>query len=357
MDILSQLIPSLSEGLFVFDAAGRLVLLNPSAERILGRSEKAVLGLSVEELFPSAAELPDLVRLCLEGGRAHFKSGVQIADAEGKASFLTVSVSPLEEPDGRLVGAALLARDETLLRQIDTTYRRAEQLASFNTLNLGMAHEIKNPLGGIKGATQLLRADLADGSPLTEHCDLILREVERIDGLLENMLQAVTGRGATFTEVNIHEVLNNVIELVALSEGPAQASFLCSYDPSLPPIRADRNGLTQVFMNLVKNAVEASPPSGRITLRTSIPVISPDSPASGMKGGALEVDIEDEGPGFAPDVKDFATPFFTTKPKGVGLGLAITQQIIQNHGGVLDLANLEGGGARVRVFLPLTSPR
>lgn len=355
MSLESHLTDSLIEGLFLFDIQGRLVRINPSGERILGRSLKAVEGKSAGEIFTDSGELADMVRSSLDHGRAVVHSGILITGPEGRKITLSVSVSPIQEPDGTVIGAALLARDETLHWQVDRAHRRADQLAAFGVLNLGMAHEIKNPLGGIKGATQLMASELHADSPMVEYCEVILREVDRIDGLLEALLAAVPRENNRQTQINIHELLDEVIGLLELSEETAGLSFKRVYDPSLPDIKGDRNGLLQVFLNLLKNSVEASSPGGEIIVRTQVPVGGHHGAPGAVRGGFLEVVVADEGAGFDPYIKEYKTPFVTTKPKGVGLGLAISEQIVHNHGGSLVLENPEGGGAEVRVFLPLSS--
>ncbi|UCF30285.1 MAG: PAS domain-containing protein, partial [bacterium] len=190
MSVEAHLIPSLTEGLFLFDANCRLVRLNPSGERLLGRSERSMAGTEVEKIFPRNPDLADLIRAAIGGGRSMTQRDFELTNADGEQFFLSLSVSILQEPDGTTQGAVVLARDETLLREIDRSFRRADHLTTLATLNLGMAHEIKNPLGGIKGAAQLLRLELGDDHPLAEHCGIILREVERVDRLLESLLSA-----------------------------------------------------------------------------------------------------------------------------------------------------------------------
>lgn len=359
LNLESHFIASLFEGIFIFDAQEKLLRINTSGERIIGRSEKATAGVTADDLFPKNPELAELVRTSLTENRALVHSGIDYNDPGGKPLHLSVSTSPIQEPDGTVIGAALVVRDETLLKEIDRSQRRADQLATLGIMNLGMAHEIKNPLGGIKGAAQLLRSDLEEGSPLIEYSDVILREVDRIDSLLEGLLSAQPRREVHYEELNIHEVLNEVIHLLEMSDETSCLTFTKSFDPSLPPIKGDRNGLTQVFLNLFKNAVEASPPGGEVIIRTLVPVGTPrgQMPFSRtrQKGGVLEVDVIDQGQGFDPAAGDFPAPFFTTKTKGVGLGLAITEQIIRNHEGALLLENREEGGAVVRVYLPLGS--
>jgi len=354
-----HLTDSLVEGLFLFDTQARLVRINPSGERILGRSWRSVAKEDAGVVFSSTPELAEMVKASLIENRAVVHSGLTMPGPDTKTINLSVSVSPIQEPDGTVVGAALLVRDETILRDIDRAYRRADQLATFGALNLGMAHEIKNPLGGIKGATQLLGSDLEPDSPMMEYCDVILREVERIDGLLETLLAAVPREEFRTTRINIHEILDEVVKLLELSEEAAGLIFYRVYDPSLPTLHGDRNGLIQVFMNLLKNAIEASSPGDEITIKTLVPVGGPvgtsGTPRSGARGGFLEVTVEDQGQGLDPNIKEYTTPFVTTKSKGVGLGLAISDQIIHNHGGSLVLDNRKEGGAMVRVYLPLKS--
>jgi len=357
LSLESHLIDSLVEGLFLFDTRGHLVRINPSGERLLRKSLKSIVNKDAEEIFTGNPELAEMVKTALDESRAVVHSDLAITGPDEKTFSLSVSVSPIQEPDGNVVGAALVIRDETILRDIDRAHRRADQLATFSVLNLGMAHEIKNPLGGIKGATQLLGSELEPESPLMEYCDVILREVERIDGLLESLLAAGPREELRSSEINIHEILDEVVNLLELSEETDGLSFLRAYDPSLPNLNGDRNGLLQVFLNLLKNAAEASVPGSVITVKTQVPVGAPVRTGSSHKaagrGGFVEVIVMDEGEGFDPDIKDFTTPFITTKSKGVGLGLAISEQIVRDHGGTLVLDNREQGGAEVHVFLPL----
>jgi two-component system sensor histidine kinase AtoS len=226
MSLESHLTDSLVEGLFLFDTRARLVRINPSGERILGRSFRSVANEDAVKVFSGNPELGEMVKSSLSENRAVVHSGLTMTGPEGRSINLSVSVSPIQEPDGTIVGAALLVRDETILRDIDRAYRRADQLATFGILNLGMAHEIKNPLGGIKGATQLLISELTPDSPMIEYCEVILREVERIDGLLETLLAAVPREELRSTEINIHEILDEVMNLLELSEEAVGLTFL-----------------------------------------------------------------------------------------------------------------------------------
>jgi len=360
LSLESNLIDSLFEGLLILDDRGHVRKINPSAERILGKSRKSVMGMPVQGLFPGNTGVAELVETSLAEGRTLVRSGIEYTFPGRSPLNLFVSVSCLQKPDGSIDGAVLLIRDETLLKEVDRSHRRADQLSSMDILNLGMAHEIRNPLGGIKGSAQLLSSEIKQESPLQEYCEVILREVNRIDSLIESLLAANPKGDIHTEEINIHEVLNEALALVKMSDKGREMTFSKVYDPSLPSITAERNGLFQVFLNLFKNAVEASPPRGEIIIRTLTPVGGPLShllaSEKKYKGGLLEVDVMDQGHGFDPVITEFGTPFFTTKSKGVGLGLAICERIIRNHGGSLSLDNREEGGAKVRIFLPM-NPR
>jgi two-component system nitrogen regulation sensor histidine kinase GlnL len=361
-----ELIPSLVEALFLFDREGRLARLNPAGERLLGRSERTCRGRDARALFPANPEVPGAVEGALREGRTVAHLAVRLARGAGEESFLALSVSPTQDAEGRVLGAVLLARDETLLQALERSFRKAGQLATLGTLALGFAHEIRNPLGGIKGATQLLAMELPPGSPLAEHCRVVLREVERIDALLESLMGLTPRDPPAFAPLDVNQLLLETVALIErwIGGGGAPARppvrLQAFYGPNLPPVRGDRRALAQAFLNLLKNAVEASPPGGLVEVRSTLSTGSLLRPGSFGSAGALEAVFEDEGCGFPAGVREFS-PFFTTKPKGVGLGLVISERIVQSHGGRLVLEDRRGPdgagrGARARVILPLGPP-
>jgi two-component system nitrogen regulation sensor histidine kinase GlnL len=245
----------------------------------------------------------------------------------------------------------LVLHDRTLQRTLEAATRRVDRLAALGAVAVGLAHEIRNPLGGIKGAAQLLRARLADPEE-RRATDIIIREVERLDGLVEQLRELSQPRPLALTAVNIHRVLNDVLALQRQAAEWGATTLRIAFDPSLPAVHGDRAQLTQVFLNLVKNALEAMDGRGELVISTRIEhgyhVRRADHRAQ-----LLVVLVDDTGPGISDeDQSRLFAPFFTTKARGSGLGLAICHRIVTEHGGTLAYEPRPEGGARFRVTLP-----
>ncbi|MGH7830509.1 MAG: two-component system sensor histidine kinase NtrB, partial [Candidatus Binatia bacterium] len=168
------------------------------------------------------------------------------------------------------MGSILLLRDLTYRKELEEDLKRSDRLAMLGTLAAGLAHEIKNPLGGIRGTAQLLRRDIARDPALVEHTDIIIREVDRVNRLIEQLLDLSRPAKLDFAALNIHELLDHVLLLEQKAIRDAVVEVTKNFDPSLPPIRGDRDKLTQLFLNLVKNAAEAMNGGGRLTITTRI---------------------------------------------------------------------------------------
>jgi two-component system nitrogen regulation sensor histidine kinase GlnL len=215
-----------------------------------------------------------------------------------------------------------------------------------------LAHEIKNPLSGIRGAAQLLHTNLdPEGQSLA---NLIIDEVDRVRALIDRMEGFTDERPRHLRAENIHALLSHVRRVAEAGVG-AGVGFVERYDPSLPPVFGDRDSLVQALLNLVKNAVEASPPGGTVTLatafRTGIRVRQPG--AAGRVSLPLEISIIDEGNGPPPHVADHLfEPFVTSRRGGTGLGLALVAKVIGDHGGVVEHDRRDGRTA-FRVRLPV----
>jgi two-component system nitrogen regulation sensor histidine kinase GlnL len=187
---------------------------------------------------------------------------------------------------------------------------------------------------------------------------LITREVDRVSGLLEQLLELTRPPRLRLAAVNVHRVLNEVLTLqrAAVSADDAALTIRLVFDPSLPEIWADEAQLHQVFLNLIKNALEAMGRAGVLTITTRIVTDFHVRHAARDRGQFLSVEIEDSGPGIAPeDCERVFTPFFTTKSNGTGLGLAVTEHLVAQHGGTIDIESELGRGTRIRVRLPVAA--
>jgi two-component system, NtrC family, nitrogen regulation sensor histidine kinase GlnL len=350
-DLSEHILASLSDGVVVLDPACRIVLFNPAMEEMTGVSSRRTIGRLLATLLPKESPIPARVIATLETGHPFFAPEAEWQRWDGQPLPTSLTISSILDKAGETLGAVLVVRDQRRIKALEESQRPAERLTAFGVLAAAMAHEIKNPLLGIRGAAQLLREELTV-EDACEYTDIIIREADRLNALMEEMLDFARPHSLTRTLVNLHEVLDSVLTLERSSCMVRRVVFRQEYDPSLPDIWADRNHLTQVFLNLVRNAWEAMPHGGTITVttrRSSEPI------RVGPRGGPmLLVELTDEGVGIPAEVQQkLFTPFFTTKAKGSGLGLAISHKIIEEHGGRFVIKSAPGQGTTVRVYLPV----
>jgi two-component system nitrogen regulation sensor histidine kinase GlnL len=350
----ADVLASLDDGIAVLDERGRIAELNQAAEQLTGVSTAQAIGAEVATLFgasPRNAWLGELAAGVLRDGAARRRSEGTLTSRRGELP-VSVACAPVLDGDGGVRGAVLVVHDLTMQRTLEATTRRAERLAALGNVAVGLAHEIRNPLGGIKGAAQLLRGSLTD--PALLHCtDIIIREVERLDGLVEQLRELSVPPHLQLEPVNIHRVLNDVLALERQAPAWGGIALRTVFDPSLPPVSGDRGRLTQVFLNLVKNAVEALAGQGEIAISTRIESGYHVRRRSG-RGRFLSVLVEDTGPGVPEDQQgQLFSPFFTTKGQGSGLGLAVCHRIVSQHGGTIGYEPRARGGARFVVTLPV----
>ena len=349
--ISEHILASLNDGVVVLDLDGRVLMLNPAMEDMTGISSRRVVGTPLGSLLPQTSPIPARVMATLETGYPFFTPETEWPNAHDQLLPTSLTISAIIDKAGETVGAVLVVRDLRRIKELEESLRPTDRLHAFGVLAAAMAHEIKNPLLGIRGAAQLLGEELgADGT--REYTDIIIREADRLNALMEEMLDFARPHPLARHATNLHEVLDAVIALERPSCLQRGVLIRLQYDPSLPDIWADRNRLTQVFLNLVRNAWEAMPQGGTLTLTTkhaSQPV------RIGPGGGPMVlIELADEGMGIPPEVQQkLFTPFFTTKAKGSGLGLAISHKIVEEHGGRFVVKSTPGRGTTVRVFLPV----
>lgn len=351
-----DILASLPDAVALVDEKLCLLELNPAMEALAGRSRRRLAGKPLKALFPEDDRLPAIVERCITTGRSanDFDRPLSLPDRPSAAVWITAV--PLFGEDGETVGALVVIREYGNLQTFQEKMRRADRLSSMGVLSAGLAHEIRNPLGGIKGAAQLL----AKESPgALEYSEVIVKEAERIDQLLGQLLDLARPTTPSLDKVNIHKLLDDILTLQRETTAAREVFFVKNYDPSIPPLEADPSQLTQVILNLMKNAVEASPPGGTINIITRMSTDFP-LPASAPGGRTIPViclEIIDEGPGIPPAVLgSLFTPFFTTKAEGAGLGLSVANGLVERHGGMLELANGPEGGAVARCYLPVEQP-
>jgi len=349
----ADVLASIEDGVVVLDRAGRIADVNPAAEQLIGVSAPQAVGMEVGELFRGNPWVGELARGTLAEGAARRRGEGTLVSRRREVAVSAACAPVLDDSERGVAGAVLVLHDLTLQRTLEVTTRRADRLAALGTVAQGLAHEIRNPLGGIKGAAQLLRANLSDPD-LVRCTDVIVREVERLDGLVEQLQELSVPPRLQLDAVNIHRVLNDVLALQRQAPTWGGIVVRTAFDPSLPAVCGDRAQLTQVFLNLVKNAVEALAGAGEIAISTRLAAHFHIRRGS-ARGRFLSVTIEDSGPGVSEDDQArLFSPFFSTKLRGTGLGLALCHRIVSEHGGTIEYEARTPDGACFRVTLPVS---
>ncbi|MDO8520166.1 MAG: ATP-binding protein [Deltaproteobacteria bacterium] len=264
---------------------------------------------------------------------------------------MDVETFPLIAPEGELLAVNILLRDPAGLGNLDEHKKRVDRIHYLATIASGLAHEIKNPLSGIRGASQLLAKSLTGKGELGEYAEIIQKEVARVDALLNDLLHFTKPRGLKKEKTNLNRVIHDQILLQkTVNTG---VLFHEEFDPSIPEITADSQSLAQVFLNLLKNARQAIEEKGKISVRSHV-VMDFVLKVGEKKRQVIRVDIEDTGSGIPDeDLPNLFTPFFTTKASGTGLGLALCHQIVEEHGGNIRVKSEAGKGTVFSVYLPV----
>ncbi len=353
-EFYSNVIDSVGDGVVVVDRDGLVTLMNPAAEEIAGVSRRQAQGAPFTALFKGEEALLEMVTKTNDTGMSVSDHENVVLRKLGRMTPVSVITSPLLLSGGERVGTIVVLRDLTSVRELEAAVRHADRLSSLGTLAAGLAHEIKNPLGGIKGAAQLLEMELPDDSELQEHIRVVLKEVKRVNRIVEELLHLATPRKLELSRVNIHKVLGDLVLLQKRAAADRSIVFQQHLDPSIPPILVDEGLITQLFLNLIKNAVEALDEEGMIKITSRIVADYSMTQKGEGRSRMVALDVSDNGPGIPPEVlSNLFTPFFTTKARGTGLGLAICQKIVAEHRGMMKVESDPGRGTTVTVMLPL----
>lgn len=327
------------------DADLRVLDMNPAAEALFEISARHARDRTLDGLFLDGDTVADCARQALD--REHTVSAYElnIVVAPRKMLRVDLTVTPMR---GGLEPVSLLLefmRSDRLMSRAREE-QRADRHAAGREILRGLAHEIKNPLGGLRGAAQLLDDELATREQ-REYTRIIIHEADRLRNLVDRIMGSY--RPIDARPLNVHEVLEHVRKLVQ-AEVREGLTVIRDYDPSLPPIRGDREQLIQVVLNIVRNAVEAMDGDGEIRLRTR--VVGARYIGKHWHHHVLTVDIEDNGPGIDDEIQDrIFYPMITTRPEGNGLGLSIAQDVVHRHGGTIELESREGR-TRFSLLLP-----
>lgn len=332
---------------FALDENNQFLTCNPAAEFFSGTSVRQMQGKKLSAFIGEGSVVQNVVEQARRGSGSVVLHGIEVSWTDNPVRMNDLHATSM--PNGHVL---LLLHPRGLAEKMDRSLTHRSAARSVAGMASMLAHEIRNPLAGINGAAQLLAMSVNDDDQ--ELTTLIQDEIRRIGRLVERVEQFGDLRPAQREPVNIHDILNRAKR--AAEVGFAEhVRFKEEFDPSLPPVSADADQLSQVFQNLLKNAAEAAPKvGGAITVKTAFrPGVRLQMPGQKSESLPLEVTITDNGVGIPQDlVNDIFDPFVSSKAAGSGLGLSLVSKIIADHGGVVE-CNSEPGKTTFKVLLPI----
>ncbi len=343
-----QILDHLTTAVVVTDFNCRIIRINQAAEQILGVSKNRGIGVALQKVVDISKEDRTAIVACVTDRRPFTKRHAQILTNQRQVLNLDFTVSPVQIDD-----RDLLLIEFTELDRMMRINREESQIAAHDTtrqLARGLAHEIKNPLGGLRGAAQLLHHEL-ESDELKEYTSVITEEADRLRNLVDRMLGP--NQLPIFAPTNVHEVLERVIILLS-AESAGKVSIIKDYDPSLPPVMGDLEQLIQAVLNISSNAMQAVLESKtkdpEICVRTRIQ--HRHTIGTVQHSLVCRIDILDNGPGIPEDIlDDIFYPMISGRSSGSGLGLPISQSIINTHKGMIEY-NSQPGRTEFTIFLP-----
>jgi len=346
-----NLLNHLATAIVVLDADLTVVDANLAAEALIMTSATKLRGLSVERLFPGHPGLRESMTKVLRDGRWFTERDLSMLRTNQDVVKVDCMISARWRRDATPAGVVLELVSNERQQRIQAEENLLLQNQISTALMRGLAHEVKNPLGGIRGAAQLLERELPNERQ-REYTQIIIGEADRLRKLVDRMLGPRLMLQQA--ECNIHEILEHVRQVVAI-EAPPHVTIHRDYDPSLPTLFADRDQLVQAFLNLLRNAVQAlNGKGGNITLRTR--ALRQHTIGNELHRLALRIDVQDDGPGVPPELADsIFFPMVSGRAEGSGLGLPIAQSLVQRQGGVIEFSSIPGQTV-FTVLLPVRTP-
>jgi len=339
----TDLLDYLNTAVVLLDELLQVRYLNTAAEMLFRVSIRHARGLAFVQLAPGNMDLEQSLHASLLTGRIYTERERRLVLLGEQSTVVDFTVSPLP---GRQLLLEFIQLDRVL--RISREHHLATQNRAIKELVAGLAHEVKNPLGGLRGAAQLLERELPD-ERLKEYTQVIISEADRLQTLVNSLLGSHR-RPPERRSINIHEVVERVRQLIE-AEAPPGVEIVRDYDPSIPPLTAVPDQLIQALLNIVRNALEVLTDGGTITLRTRTQRhFTLDNMLHKL---VVRIDVIDNGPGIEEDVLDrIFYPMVTTRPEGTGLGLSIAQNFVGQHGGLIECTS-QPGNTVFTIWLPL----
>jgi PAS domain S-box-containing protein len=345
---MANILQDSADAIITMDPDDIITSWNHGAETIFGFSSSEAVGKSINLIVPS--ELRDSKELARIAERVRTQGAVRNYQAErmtkdGRRIQVIFTRTAIRDDDGRVVGSSAVLKDVTFYRSLERQLVDTEHLATLGELSAGLAHEIKNPLAGIKGAIDVIRDSLSPDDVHREILGDVLHEVTRIDKIVRDLLNYAKPKPPSHSEINLPETAQRIVAMARKSSKKEEAhSIQVVEQTEIPRFTGDETQLEQVLLNLLLNALNAMPSGGLIQVRL----------AYDRETYCVRVEVEDNGPGIPEEIRrKVFQPFFTTRSDGTGLGLATCLKNIQYHGGNIDFRSDAGHGTTFVVSIPL----
>jgi two-component system, NtrC family, sensor histidine kinase PilS len=338
-----RIIESIRSGLITTDLEGNIYTFNAAAAEITGYKSEDMIGRTIASLFGSIEESMSLSLEMTETGDQPPRFEADLMTPEGFAVRVGYGISPLFSEDGETTGLIVTFQDLTEIRSMEENVRRKDRLAAVGRVAAGLAHEIRNPLGAMRGAIQVLESQTERGTSQASLMEIILRESDRLNKIITNFLTYARPRVSNFSEIDMREAISDTIVLLKHSPDVKENHKLETVVPRQPVmLAADPTQLKQIFWNLARNALNAMPDGGTLKVETEK-----------IAFNRVRIVFADSGCGMSPEqVERLFEPFSDSTTGGTGLGLSIVYQIIRDHNGTINVRSLENEGTTITVELP-----
>lgn len=343
--LMRNILESIPTGVLTLDRLGVVTSLNGAAERLLGLRATAVVGRRLGE-SGAAKDLVQCIEASREGTLLVHETNLTLELEGGRRLTVRASTSELRNETGKAEGVVVLLRDVSELNRLEIQLRRADKLSALGTLSAGVAHEVKNPLHALTLNLHLLEKEISvragASAAAREYLTILRSEIERIHRIVDNFLRFSKPAIPEVRPLNANALLDRVLSLIAFEAAEHHVTIDTAFDAALPAVPGDEGQLSQVFLNLAMNALQAMPDGGGLTVSTR------------LDRGSVEIAVKDTGEGIQPAALPHVfDPYYTTRPRGMGLGLAIAHRIVEGHHGTIDAETDVGKGTTMIVRLPV----
>lgn len=345
-DYNEDILKSVSSGVIAFNKENKITTFNEAAEKILGIDGSGLLGKSCWDAFGEESGLCHLLNTTLQRQEGSLRRELEIARGGSEKKWIGISSSILKDRKDEAIGTILIFSDITEIKGLQDEIRQKDRLTVLGELAGGIAHEFRNMMGTILGFAKLLSKKIGKKEPMQGMIEAIMNELNTMEMMINELLSLGKAAPLSLKPVDINKMLRNILIKSMGETKEAKPQIDINIPPDMPEVMADELLIRQAFTNLIQNAIDAMPDGGRLEVSGRYYAIE------GMDR-TVEISIRDTGIGIPADkIERIFLPFFTTKPKGTGLGLALVHKIILSHNGKIEVESEEGKGTIFRVFLP-----